>query len=279
MNLYAKLRERDAQGKPLRVGLIGAGKFGAMYLAQVPKTPGVHLVGIADLSPANAQDQPASASAGTPSATPRRRSMPRSRAALDARRRGLAGAGRASAQSTSSSKPPAIRSPRSSTRSRRSGTASTWSWSRSRPTRCAARCWRERARAAGVVYSLAYGDQPALICDLVDWARAAGFQRRGGRPRPQVAAAFRAVHAGDGVGLLRAHAGAGEDRRPQSEDVQFLPRRLEARHREHCRVQCHRADAGAGRPALSAGQRRRHPDRDAPARPRAATCTTRARSR
>jgi len=25
------------------------------------------------------------------------------------------------------------------------------------------------------VYSLAYGDQPALICDLVDWARAAGF--------------------------------------------------------------------------------------------------------
>ena len=31
------------------------------------------------------------------------------------------------------------------------------------------------AQDAGVVYSLAYGDQPALICDLVDWARAAGF--------------------------------------------------------------------------------------------------------
>jgi predicted homoserine dehydrogenase-like protein len=26
-----------------------------------------------------------------------------------------------------------------------------------------------------VVYSLAYGDQPALICELVDWARACGF--------------------------------------------------------------------------------------------------------
>ena len=26
-----------------------------------------------------------------------------------------------------------------------------------------------------MIYSLAYGDQPALICDLVDWARAAGF--------------------------------------------------------------------------------------------------------
>src|SRR5439155_3561067 len=34
----------------------------------------------------------------------------------------------------------------------------------------------ERARKAGVVYSLAYGDQPALICEMVDWARAAGFE-------------------------------------------------------------------------------------------------------
>ena len=34
----------------------------------------------------------------------------------------------------------------------------------------------ERARKAGLVYSLAYGDQPALICELVDWARAAGFE-------------------------------------------------------------------------------------------------------
>jgi predicted homoserine dehydrogenase-like protein len=33
----------------------------------------------------------------------------------------------------------------------------------------------QKAKEAGVVYSLAYGDQPALICDLVDWARAAGF--------------------------------------------------------------------------------------------------------
>jgi predicted homoserine dehydrogenase-like protein len=32
-----------------------------------------------------------------------------------------------------------------------------------------------RAAEAGIVYSLAYGDQPALICELVDWARTAGF--------------------------------------------------------------------------------------------------------
>jgi predicted homoserine dehydrogenase-like protein len=32
-----------------------------------------------------------------------------------------------------------------------------------------------KAADAGIVYSLAYGDQPALICELVDWARTAGF--------------------------------------------------------------------------------------------------------
>ena len=31
------------------------------------------------------------------------------------------------------------------------------------------------AKAAGVVYSMAYGDQPALTCELVDWAHSTGF--------------------------------------------------------------------------------------------------------
>ncbi len=66
-----------------------------------------------------------------------------------------------------------------------------------------------KAAEAGVVYSLAFGDQPALICDLVDWARAAGFRRRRRGPRPQVAAAFRAVDAGNRLGPLRPHARAG----------------------------------------------------------------------
>jgi predicted homoserine dehydrogenase-like protein len=33
-----------------------------------------------------------------------------------------------------------------------------------------------RAKEAGVVYSLAWGDQPALICEHVDWARTCGFK-------------------------------------------------------------------------------------------------------
>src|SRR5262245_25495616 len=55
MNLHRLLEKREMAGKPLRVGLIGAGKFGAMYLAQVPHTPGVHVAGIADLSPEHAR--------------------------------------------------------------------------------------------------------------------------------------------------------------------------------------------------------------------------------
>jgi predicted homoserine dehydrogenase-like protein len=61
----------------------------------------------------------------------------------------------------------------------------------------------KKAADAGVVYSLAFGDQPALICDLVDWARTCGFPVTAAGPRPQVAAALQRVDARDGVGPLR----------------------------------------------------------------------------
>ena len=61
-------------------------------------------------------------------------------------------------------------------RSRRSRTASTSSWSTSRPMRSPGPLLARKAKAAGVVYSLAWGDQPALICEHVDWARTCGFK-------------------------------------------------------------------------------------------------------
>ena len=64
-----------------------------------------------------------------------------------------------------------------------------------------------KAAEAGVIYSLAYGDQPALACELVDWARTCGLPGRRCRPRPQVAAAVPRVDAGYGLGPL------GPDRR------------------------------------------------------------------
>src|SRR6516165_9158156 len=55
MNLHRLLQQRSAAGKPVRVGLIGAGKFGSMFLNQVPTMPGLEVPVVADLDPARAR--------------------------------------------------------------------------------------------------------------------------------------------------------------------------------------------------------------------------------
>ena len=173
MSLHAKLQQRQAEGRPIRIGLIGAGKFGAMYLAQLPRTPGVHLVGIADLSPAAA-------------------------------RANLARVGWAGERTQAASLDAAVKS---------GGTHVGDDWlalvrhplidviveCTGNPVAAVDHCLEalaqrkhvvnvtveadafcgsllaRKAAEAGVVYSLAFGDQPALICDLVDWARTCGF--------------------------------------------------------------------------------------------------------
>jgi predicted homoserine dehydrogenase-like protein len=54
MNLHRMLLARAAEGRRAR-GLIGAGKFGSMYLAQAKHTVGIHVVGVADLAPDRAR--------------------------------------------------------------------------------------------------------------------------------------------------------------------------------------------------------------------------------
>ena len=56
MNLHRLLAKRLEAGRPVRVGLIGAGKFGSMFLAQVPSTPGIEVAAIADLAPDRARE-------------------------------------------------------------------------------------------------------------------------------------------------------------------------------------------------------------------------------
>ena len=55
MNLYRLLQAACRRAGPVRVGLIGAGKFGSMFLSQVPTTPGLQVAAIADLSPDRAR--------------------------------------------------------------------------------------------------------------------------------------------------------------------------------------------------------------------------------
>src|SRR5262245_48866679 len=57
MNLSSLLLEREAAGKPVTVGLIGAGKFGTMFLSQARLTKGLHVVAVADLDVGRAKNQ------------------------------------------------------------------------------------------------------------------------------------------------------------------------------------------------------------------------------
>jgi predicted homoserine dehydrogenase-like protein len=171
--LFAKLQQRAAEARPVRVGLIGAGKFGSMYLAQVPRTPGVHLAGIADLDPEAACRN--LARVGWPA---ERVQAPSLDAALADGRTHVGDDWQA-----------LVRHPAIDVVVECTG----------HPIAAVEHCLEafangkhvvnvtveadafcgpllaKRAAQAGVVYSLAFGDQPALICDLVDWARSCGF--------------------------------------------------------------------------------------------------------
>ena len=174
MNLFRKLQQRQAAGNPLRIGLIGAGKFGAMYLAQVPKTPGVHLVGIADLSPPGAKanlervgwkaEQFAAASLDA--------ALAQGNTHLgDDWEKLVAHPGIDIIVECTGNPAAAVEHCLAAFANGKHVVNVT--------VEADALCGpllARKAQSAGVVYSLAYGDQPALICDLVDWARAAGFQ-------------------------------------------------------------------------------------------------------
>jgi predicted homoserine dehydrogenase-like protein len=173
MSLYAGLQKRAAEGRPLRVGLIGAGKFGAMYLAQVPKTPGVHLAAIADLSPSNAI-----ANLQRVGWAPERFAA---HSIDDALRHGTTHVGD---DWQALLRHPAIDIVVECTGNPIAAVEHCLEAFRQRKNvvnvtvEADAFCGpllARKAAEAGVVYSLAFGDQPALICDLVDWARAAGF--------------------------------------------------------------------------------------------------------
>jgi predicted homoserine dehydrogenase-like protein len=156
------LEGRAASGNPLRVGLVGAGTFGAMMLSGARRLgPGVDVVGVADLRPERAVAALEAAGWDGPDASDR--ALDGLSALLDREpdvivdatgspNSGIDTAGRAIDQGIhvvmATVEADVVAGP----------------------------LLAERARSAGVVYSLAYGDQPALVCELVDWARASGFQ-------------------------------------------------------------------------------------------------------
>ncbi len=173
MNLHRMLVARAAERRPLRVGLIGAGKFGSMYVAQAKHTAGIHIVGIADLAPDRAK-----ASLERTGWAPQRFAA-----------RSFAAAAKTGATHVGDDAHALIAAPEIEIVIDATGHPAAG-------IRHVLACCKEgkhvvmvnveadalagpllvrRAREAGIVYSLAYGDQPALICEMVDWCRTAGF--------------------------------------------------------------------------------------------------------
>ncbi|HYZ21584.1 MAG TPA: Gfo/Idh/MocA family oxidoreductase [Rhodopila sp.] len=162
MNLFRLLQKRTAAGNPVRVGLIGAGKFGSMFLSQVPTTPGLEVAAIADLSPDRARE--ACRRVGW---TEDRIDMVRFTDDVTAM---LAMPGIEVVVEATGHAPAGIRHAREAIRQRRHIVMVNVE-----ADVLAGPLLAREAEAAGVVYSLAYGDQPALICEMIDWARSCGF--------------------------------------------------------------------------------------------------------
>jgi predicted homoserine dehydrogenase-like protein len=163
MSLHRLLQQRAAAGKPVRVGLIGAGKFGSMFLNQVPTIVGLEVPVIADLDPERARD--ACRRVGW--------DMPRV-----ARTRFVASGAELCADPEVDVVVEATGSPAAGIAHARAAIAANKHvvMVNVEADVLAGPLLAEEARTKGVVYSLAYGDQPALTCELVDWARACGFE-------------------------------------------------------------------------------------------------------
>ena len=173
MNLHTLLQAREAQARPVRVVLIGAGKFGSMYLSQARRTPGIHLLAVADLSPERARASLARVGWEAPRYAAK---------TLDAAAKELTTCVTDDAHAAIAH--PATEVVIDATGHPAAGINHVLACCRHgkhivmvnvEADALAGPLLAKRAREAGIVYSLAYGDQPALICELVDWARTAGF--------------------------------------------------------------------------------------------------------
>lgn len=157
--LHERLADRAAAGRPLRVILIGAGTFGTMLLAQLRHLRGIDLAGVAESSADRARRAlDLSEWPGT---------VPITDDAVD-----LIQASGADVVVEATGSPIAgIEHALSAI-----GSGSHVVMVTVEADALVGPALAERARTAGVVYSLAYGDQPALVCELVDWARACGLE-------------------------------------------------------------------------------------------------------
>jgi predicted homoserine dehydrogenase-like protein len=156
------LLKRAAAGRPIRVAVIGAGKFGSMFLHQAPRTPGIAIHGIADLSVPGARAAlmrigwDAAMIAATPITEDAAALIADPQVEVMVEATGDPAAGlRHARHAIAQGKHVVMVNVEADV--------------------LAGPVLAQEAAAAGVVYSMAYGDQPALVAEMVDAIRAAGF--------------------------------------------------------------------------------------------------------
>ncbi len=173
MNLHHLLQARAAENRPIRIALVGAGKFGSMFLAQARLTPGFQVAIVADLNVAKARES--LQSTGWPAEQYAAKDL------AEALKQGgtwvtddaaaIFAAPEIDVVIDATGHPPAgIRHARLA---RQSGKHMVMV--NVEADALAGPLLAAEAAEAGLVYSLAYGDQPALIAEMVDWARTCGF--------------------------------------------------------------------------------------------------------
>ena len=184
MNLSRLAADAAARGTPVRAGLIGAGKFGSMFLSQVPTIAGLEVAAIADLNP----DRAKAACCGVGWDDDRLAAT----AFLDD---GAALAARDDVDVVIE----ATGNPRAGIAHARAAIAAGKHvvMVNVEADVLAGAVLAREAEAAGVIYSMAYGDQPALVSEMVDWARATGFHVTAAGKGTKYLPAFHAVTPDD----------------------------------------------------------------------------------
>ena len=162
MFLQNLISQRIDNNKPVKVALIGAGKFGSMFLSQVPTTPGLEVVIIADLIPDSAKkackhvgwkDDLISNTEFVESGI---KAITKSEVEVVVEATGNPSDGILHAREAFSKGKHIV-------------------MVNVEADVLAGASLSKEAKSAGVVYSMAYGDQPALTAEIVDWARSSGF--------------------------------------------------------------------------------------------------------
>lgn len=174
MNLYSLLKSRTAQEGPVRVGVIGAGKFASMFLTQALNMPELHVVGVVDLDVDKARS--ALSRTGWPA---ERYTVPTCDEAV------RSGSTVVTDDAMAVIQHPAVEVILEITGNPHAGVdhalASIDNGKHVVMVNVEADCLvgpllLRRAQQAGVVYSMAYGDQPSLIAEQVDWCRTVGYE-------------------------------------------------------------------------------------------------------